>query len=376
MSSLADTNERSQGWSLCSLRELHGRSFAEVVAHYRAQVSAVDLGYLESALADALPGARLVRAVVFAAPDTDVTAPSDLPYIVLGAQHGGVNGATVELQAVVPDASAAFTIGTTPTSHTFETSEQGLRLRRSSIAVRAEMLEQAAAPIAAAFARIESELKAADMRPEHIVRTWFFMGDIAHDYDELNATRNAFFDRWQLSKLPASTGIGAALPGKGPISVMVDAVSHDGGPSAEPYEATPTLQCAPASYGSRFVRANRVRVNGTETLHISGISSIDSSGRSIVTKDPYDAVAFTMASLEDLLVRGGEMSFEHIASSYAYCKSAAVAKAFDRYLIDRDLHFPHMRTFVDVCRPELVFEIEARAFRTIDPVTATSPDLP
>jgi glyoxylase-like metal-dependent hydrolase (beta-lactamase superfamily II) len=44
-----------------------------------------------------------------------------------------------------------------------------------------------------------------------VLRTWCYLNDIDRDYDQFNLSRNAFFAREGVKRLPASTGIRAGL---------------------------------------------------------------------------------------------------------------------------------------------------------------------
>jgi enamine deaminase RidA (YjgF/YER057c/UK114 family) len=217
--------------------------------------------------------------------------------------------------------------------------------------------------VTAALAAVEDALRAAQMTPLDIDRTWFFVADIGHTYAELNAARDAAFDRWGVRLYPASTGIGAVLPAGTAVSVMVEASSVTPAGGKELTALGTPLQAAPADYGSRFVRGNRLRLSGRHTVNISGISSIDGDGRSILSADPADCIGYAMRSLLDIL-GSGEATIADIRSAYVYCADGAVQEAFSSYLAGNGLNFPHLLTYAPVCRPELIFEIEARAVRS------------
>jgi enamine deaminase RidA (YjgF/YER057c/UK114 family) len=266
-----------------------------------------------------------------------------------------------EVHAAAPRPGTALTVRSTgPATTVLDTTEGGTPVRRLFHGVPEPggwtFQEQATA----AFQDLEQALASAGMEPRHITRTWFFLGRIADDYDCFNAVRNAFFDRWGLRVYPASTGIGARLPDPTLLSVLVEATSSAGANPAEPFGTA--LQCAPSAYGSRFVRANRVRHNGCRTVSISGVSSVVETGASLHRPNVADLVHFSMRSFTDLLGRG-QVSFEDVCSSYVYCVDDRVRAAFEDYVEAHSLKLPYLLNHVDICRPDLVFEIEARAIR-------------
>jgi enamine deaminase RidA (YjgF/YER057c/UK114 family) len=207
---------------------------------------------------------------------------------------------------------------------------------------------------------VERWLAESGLAPRHLERTWYFVDDIGTTYGELNKARDEAFDRWGLTSYPASTGIGATLPGPARIGMLAEAYSDGGEPVATPFDTT--MQCPPSQYGPRFARANRIRRNGTDIVNISGISHIDERGESIQGLTAPELVDYTMASLADLLATAG-VGFADIASCYVYCKDAETLAAYRNWLTREGVTLPDMVNFVDVCRPELRFEIEARAVR-------------
>mgnify|MGYP000943097089 CR=1 FL=1 len=60
------------------------------------------------------------------------------------------------------------------------------------------------------FERAVPELTAHGTTFPHVLRTWCYLNDIDRDYDEFNLSRNAFFARHNVQRLPASTGIHGA----------------------------------------------------------------------------------------------------------------------------------------------------------------------
>ncbi|GAA3295370.1 RidA family protein [Streptomyces cinereospinus] len=218
-----------------------------------------------------------------------------------------------------------------------------------------------------AFETVAEALARAGLTPRHIGRTWYFISDIDVHYDDFNTVRNTYFDAWGLTRYPASTGIGAALPGDALISVLVEATDADDG---EFGTFDTGLQCPPVSYGPRFVRANESLANGLRTVNVSGISSVTRDGSSL-SGDLGALVDHTMRSFFDLLATTG-MTPPDIASAYVYCKGDEVRAAFERYARERGLGFPRLVNHVDVCRPDLVLEIEARAVRPAAPTESPS----
>jgi enamine deaminase RidA (YjgF/YER057c/UK114 family) len=333
-----------------TVRAVDGTEYGEIFATGRVTgPDPVDV-------ADVLPAllgdteAWPLRVQVFAAAGTEVVpAEGTCPNVVVHEQYPFAEpGAMIEVQAVTgirpePTGANAFVVPA-PTGTRFTCSVTRPAGRT--------LTEQATG----AFTTVETALAGAGMRPTQITRTWYFIDDIERAYEDFNVVRNTFFDRWGVTDFPASTGIGGR-PAGSRLTVVVEA--HSGVDAVGRVEST--MQCPPVRYGPRFARANTVLYNGNQLVNISGISSIDASGNSL-DYTVGDAVDYTMRSFADLLAAGG-VDHGDIVSSYVYCKNGTVRKEFERYLDTHALDFPYLINHVDVCRPELPFEIEAKAIR-------------
>lgn len=312
----------------------------------------------------ALTRAVPVRVVVFGATDLSLSGAEDLACLLVGDQHPPrERNIGIEVHGIVPNPASNVRIKRIgPSATLLDTPGENGSVRRLFATVARPAGDTLAEQATAIFGAVESTLTAAGMVPGHITRTWYFIGDIRTRYGEFNQARDRFFDRWGLTDYPASTGIGAALPPGTHISAMFEAVSDGDQRPARPFDTE--LQCPPVAYGPRFVRANTADYNGCRTVHISGISSIDENGHSVESTDLAVLVDHTMRSFDDLLKRGN-MTYDDVCGSYVYCKNAAVFDAFKRYAGAVGLSFPYLVNHVDVCRPELVFEIEARAIKVL-----------
>ncbi len=196
-----------------------------------------------------------------------------------------------------------------------------------------------------------------------VARTWLWLKDICSWYDDFNEARTSFFQAQGLldagsgtRHLPASTGIGLhgpngaactldliALPGRGDCIELVEA----GGDQHSAFE-----------YGSAFSRAAVAPMPGGKTVFISGTAAIDPTGRTEhvarVEAQIDDTIAHVRSLLADL-----ECSDKHVVTSLAYCKDAEVERTFrERW---DDLGWPCIPMIGDVCRPDLLFEVEVTA---------------
>ncbi|MFF4032736.1 hypothetical protein ACFYZ2_23800 [Streptomyces sviceus] len=328
------------------------------------------------ALADQLCsayGAHLLRAVVFGELTTAPPVHDDRWIWVRPTTHTGEPGTSIELTALAPRAPGDATVTRISSGASLVTHRMpdGSGVRRLVHCLPRPAGTGTYEQVTRGLEVVEAALREAGMTPLDIDRTWFFIGDIGSSYGALNKARDEAFDRWGIRRYPASTGIGAGLPPGAEVSLIVEASRHETVRATDEAEgatekdltvlSTP-LQTAPSRYGPRFVRGNLLRMAGRRTVNVSGISSIDPQGHSITSEDPSVCVDYAMRSLLGVLAAGGTGP-QDICSAYVYCRDPAVREAFFAYLAAAGLAFPHLLTYVPVCRPELVFEIEARAMR-------------
>jgi enamine deaminase RidA (YjgF/YER057c/UK114 family) len=241
-----------------------------------------------------------------------------------------------------------------------------------------------------AFKRMSDGLAARGFRYEQVIRTWLYLGDIVgtegntQRYKELNRARTDFYRDLRFGQshaaaqldrpiYPASTGIGAE---GNDVTMSCIALATDRDdvlllPLENPQQTSAFdygRQYSPES--PKFARAMAVVVGSVATIFISGTASItesetrfvgDVEGQTRQTLDNIEALIgqdnFRQhglpglgATLEDLaLVR------VYIKRQEDYAKTRAVCEA-------RLGEVPTIYAMADVCRPELLVEIEGIAF--------------
>jgi enamine deaminase RidA (YjgF/YER057c/UK114 family) len=195
-----------------------------------------------------------------------------------------------------------------------------------------------------------------------VPRTWMWLKDILSWYDEFNKVRNDFFTERGLigdgtrQSMPASTGIGLGPDNGGHCAMDLVAV-------LEPADCTEYLQvtgkqhCA-LNYGSAFSRASKSIMPAGQTVFVSGTASIDASG---ATTHIGDAAGQINATIENVRAVLAEMqsSEKDIVQVIAYCKTTEVEQVFNS--LKGGLDWPWITVICDICRPDLLFEIEAAA---------------
>jgi enamine deaminase RidA (YjgF/YER057c/UK114 family) len=212
------------------------------------------------------------------------------------------------------------------------------------------------------FHRLQTSLADAGMELKDIARTWFYLNGILSWYDGFNRVRNEVFTESGIPAggAPASTGIGAWNPAGRAVAALAWAVQpHDGKPVVE-HLASPR-QGPAAKYGSNFSRAVEVRGNGFRRLLVSGTASIAPDGRTEHIGDVQAQIGLSMQVVQAILA-SREMTLADVSRATAYLRSAEDAPLFTDWLAQRGLReFPAVSTRCDICRDDLLFEIELDA---------------
>lgn len=187
------------------------------------------------------------------------------------------------------------------------------------------------------------------------VRTWIYVDRLLECYDELNRVRTEFYRHFSF-RYPASTGIqGRGVRG----SCLMDVLLVDGLP-------TRLLDHSPRQgpafgYGSAFSRAVAIDHRGGRTVHVSGTASIDVDGTSLHPGDPEAQFLETLLNVAAVL-QACDLSLSDIVQATLFCKDTTTYQACLRAGSLLNLRrFPTVHVLADVCRPDLLVEMEAIA---------------
>ena len=201
----------------------------------------------------------------------------------------------------------------------------------------------------------------ADMRA--VARTWLWLKDVCDWYADFNAARTAFFKREGLirpgegrPRLPASTGIG--LGSATGTACALDLIALPGGEDRIVFVEAGGDQDSAFTYGSAFSRAAIAPMPAGRTLFVSGTAAVDAQGRTQHVGQIEAQIEDTIQHVRSLLADAG-CADEHVLSALVYCKTPQVEEAFRTGWAD--LNWPTVSMIGDVCRPELLFEVEAVA---------------
>lgn len=213
------------------------------------------------------------------------------------------------------------------------------------------------------FNKLQFALDKAGMNFSNVIRTWFYNDDILSWYPEFNGVRNDFFAGQDVfgGLVPASTGIGACNPnGTAVVSglIAVHPVSGDITACAVPSP----LQCSAIDYGSSFSRAVELAAPGYRRLFISGTASIEPDGKTAHEGNIESQIDLTMRVVAAIL-ESRQMGWADVVRSTAYVTDAETARAYGDYCSSNGIdNMPLAVIIDDVCRGDLLFEIELDAY--------------
>jgi enamine deaminase RidA (YjgF/YER057c/UK114 family) len=200
-----------------------------------------------------------------------------------------------------------------------------------------------------------------------VVRTWFYLTDILAWYPEFNLARRAIYRELELMpingggprRLPASTGIRGELS-TGAAGVL-DLLAAIGVQESRPLIRQLSNPAQPEAliYGSAFSRGALIHHPDVSLIHVSGTAAIDEQGVSLYPGDVRAQIDCTFDKIAALIGQVGA-SLEDIAAACIFVKRPEDALAYQERAAARGLeNLPAVIMVADVCRPELLFEIDA-----------------
>lgn len=229
------------------------------------------------------------------------------------------------------------------------------------------------AQYAVAFQKAQQLLSRAGLDFRAVARTWWWMRDILDHYAEFNQVRRTFFaglaDRGESplednplgSPLqpfipPASTGIGVR-PESRHFSALDVSAAIGAGVRTQFFNSAGNQRAA-SEYGSAFSRASRVDVSGFRTIYVSGTADIDAAGRSCHIGDAKAQIDATLENVTAVLKQLG-CGIDDVVQACAYSKTPEIEQIWRNNRMSRRI--PAVSMVADVCRDDLLFELEATA---------------
>ena len=220
---------------------------------------------------------------------------------------------------------------------------------------------------AAMFERTRAALTLAGADFASVGRTWLWLGDILSWYDDFNRVRSQFFAAHGLIdratgpiRVPASTGIGIRPAGAPQCSMDTYAVV--GEKRRLEFFMAGGRQNAAMAYGSAFSRAARCSSPSGDVVFISGTAAIDTTGASVHVGDAAKQLEATVANVRAIMASAGAADAD-VVQAIIYCKTPDVERLVQSAC--SDLPWPRLVMLADVCRPELLVEIEVTAAQAI-----------
>jgi enamine deaminase RidA (YjgF/YER057c/UK114 family) len=229
-----------------------------------------------------------------------------------------------------------------------------------------ELAGDASAQADQMFTNAGHGLNAHGMDYRNVRRTWIYLARLLEWYDEFNRVRTAHYRPAGFGTeggmaFPASTGIQGR---SGDEECLMDLLALDSkGPAyaaALPICRSPR-QDASFNYGSAFSRGMAFEIEGRRTVHISGTASINPAGDSIHVGNAELQSLETLLCIAAILEeQGGGLA--NITSATLFCKNRGAWEAWNR--VSQLLQipaFPKICVLADVCRHDLLVEMEAIA---------------
>lgn len=298
------------------------------------------------------------------------------------------DGAAIALEAWAIGGDSASVESKSPNCVCF--SYDSLRWVHCGNIVVADHPEGVYAQSSIAIQRMADALKEAGSGLEHAVRTWYYLGEItepelqAQRYMELNRARTDLYNPVQFHPellfpeiprgiYPASTGIG--LQGRSLVATCLTLQSNRKDlklVALENPQQTPAYAYHPrySPQSPKFSRAMAMVAGDSVTVWISGTASIvDSESKHI--NDATRQTEQTIDNIEKLIspsnfafhgIRGGGMNLHELAKLRVYIKRKEDFAAVHQVCSRRFGIVPVIYVQADVCRPELLVEIEGVGF--------------
>lgn len=216
------------------------------------------------------------------------------------------------------------------------------------------------------FANLGAGLAAHGMKYPQVVRTWIYLARLLEWYGDMNRVRTAHYRQHGLgveggAAFPASTGIMGRSDDEDCImDVLALENTGPGGVTATPIDRS-AKQESSFRYGSSFSRGMALEIEGRRTVHVSGTASINSAGLSTHLGDAEHQCVETLLSIAAILAEQGG-GLDDITSATLFCKNQAAWEAWERTVRLLQLpSFPQVCVLADVCRDDLLVEMEAVA---------------
>ena len=210
-------------------------------------------------------------------------------------------------------------------------------------------------------------LQEIDWSYHNVIRTWFYLDDILGWYPNFNRVRNEVYKRMGLfngnprTLIPASTGIWGRNVRGNWCTLDILAMRSQPNHVFQVRRLVNPKQNEATDYGSAFSRGVSVTTDSCQTIFISGTASIDEQGISVYPGDMERQTERTLLNVASLLECAGAQ-FDRVVQATAFVKRSEDIPVFHRVAERMGLSsIPMVCTIADVCRDDLLFELDATA---------------
>ena len=219
------------------------------------------------------------------------------------------------------------------------------------------------------FERAEGILCRNGATYKDVARTWLYLSEILGWYPDFNKARSEKYGEFGIMPgpgdarllLPASSGIGADSPSGAAASMDLLAVVENGDMVSHVRKLTNRKQLDAFRYGAAFSRGAVIEEDDVSLIQVSGTAAIDEHGISLYPGDIRAQINCTFDRIEALLWQEGA-GLSDICAATVFVKLPEYADVFWEMARDRGLEaFPAVCVVADVCREELLFEIDGEA---------------
>lgn len=217
---------------------------------------------------------------------------------------------------------------------------------------------------AEAFSRLTTELDDKSMTLEaNLMRTWIYIHDIDHHYQDMVDVRRELFERHNLTPkthFVASTGIEGTSHQPGALFAM-DSLAL-GGIEPDQVHHMQALDhlCPTHEYNVTFERGTRITFGDRSHHYLSGTASIDAKGQVVHKGNVARQTERTLKNMEALLA-DSEAQLSDLRCATVYLRDIADYDAVREVLDSEFPKIPHVIVKGPVCRPSWLVEIEGIA---------------
>ncbi len=223
-----------------------------------------------------------------------------------------------------------------------------------------------------ALSIIDDCLNQARMDYNNLVRTWFYLGQIYENYSEFNMLRKNLYENKNVNysgtsnELPAST----CIEGYGEASaITTEFLCYDKNTINMKRIYNRNQNEADGQnylYSPTFSRAQCLTSSHYTELQISGTASVGTNGDTVHLNDSYKQIEQSIINVRELL-QNVNMEFENICIATCFFKYDHDYKHFNEIMEKLNISaFPHAIVKGNVCRDNLLFEIDGIAIKTND----------